>query len=139
QGVQSPAALQSPLGLLLKTPSLIGRLTRLVGKAMLWLILAAVLISSANALARKLFSVGSNALLEIQWYLYAAAFMLAAGATFLNNGHVRIDVFAGRLSSRTRAIIDIVGIVLFLLPLCWFMIDFSWPVVSRAYEFGEVS
>src|SRR5690606_36104481 len=128
-----------PMGFLLKISSIIDRLNRLVGKAMIWLILAAVLISTGNALARKLYSIGSNAWLEIQWYLYAAAFMLAAGATFLNNGHVRIDVLAGRFSSRTRTIIDIVGITLFLLPLCVFMIDFSWPLVTQAYESGEMS
>lgn len=127
------------MGFLLKISALIDSLNRLVGKAMIWLILAAAVISAGNAIARKAFSMGSNAWLEIQWYLFAAAFMLGAAATFLNNGHVRIDVLAGKLSARKRAIIDIGGILIFLLPLCWFMIDFSWPIVSRAYEFGEMS
>lgn len=127
------------MGFLLKISALIDSLNRLVGKAMIWLILAAAVISAGNAIARKAFSLGSNAWLEIQWYLFAAAFMLGAAATFLNNGHVRIDVLAGKLSGRNRALVDIGGIVIFLLPLCWFMIDFSWPIVSRAYEFGEMS
>jgi TRAP-type mannitol/chloroaromatic compound transport system permease small subunit len=127
------------MGFLLKISALIDSLNRLVGKAMIWLILAAAVISAGNAIARKAFSMGSNAWLEIQWYLFAAAFMLGAAATFLNNGHVRIDVLAGKLSARKRALIDIGGILIFLLPLCWFMIDFSWPIVSRAYEFSEMS
>ena len=127
------------MGFLLKISAAIDAANRLVGKAMIWFILAAAVISAGNAVARKAFSMGSNAWLEIQWYLFAAAFMLAAAATFLNNGHVRIDVLASRLSSRARACIDIGGILIFLLPLCYFMIDFSWPLVTRAYEFGEMS
>lgn len=127
------------MGFLLKLSAAIDAANRFIGKSMIWLILAAALISAGNAIARKLFSVGSNAFLEVQWYLFAAAFMLGAAATFLNNGHVRIDVLAGKLASRKRAIIDIGGILIFLLPLCYFMIDFSWPLVTRAYEFGEMS
>ena len=127
------------MGFLLKISALIDAVNRAVGHAMIWLILAATVISAGNAIARKAFSIGSNAWLEIQWYLFAAAFMLGAAATFLKNGHVRIDVLASRLSTRTRAYIDIGGIVLFLLPLCWFMIDFAWPLVARAYEFKEMS
>lgn len=127
------------MGFLLKISAAIDAANRLVGKAMIWCILAAAVISAGNAVARKAFSLGSNAWLEIQWYLFAAAFMLAAAATFLNNGHVRIDVLAGKLSSRARACVDIGGILIFLLPLCYFMIDFSWPLVVRAYEFGEMS
>lgn len=127
------------MGFLLKISAAIDAANRLVGKAMIWLIFAAAVISAGNAIARKAFSIGSNAWLEIQWYLFAAAFMLGAAATFLNNGHVRIDVLASKLASRTRAFIDIGGILIFLLPLCWFMIDFSWPLVIRAYETGEMS
>lgn len=127
------------MGFLLKFSALVDAINRLVGKAVIWLILIAAIISAGNAIARKVFSVGSNALLEIQWYLFAAAFLLGAAATFLQNGHVRIDVLANRLSNRTRAWIDIAGIVLFLLPLCWFMIQFSVPIVERAYRLGEMS
>jgi TRAP-type mannitol/chloroaromatic compound transport system permease small subunit len=96
-------------------------------------------ISAANAVARKAFNFGSNAFLEIQWYLFAAVFLLGAGYTFLKNAHVRIDVVAGKLSMRTRIFIDIAGIVIFLLPLCAFMIGSSWPVVKGAYLSGEMS
>jgi len=123
----------------LKISRLIDALNRLIGRGLIWLILAATLISAGNALVRKLFHVSSNAMLEIQWYLYAAVFMLGAGAILLRNAHVRIDVLANRLSHRGRLIIDIVGIVLFLLPLCYFMTTLAWPLVERAYLSGEGS
>lgn len=110
-----------------------------VGKLVIWLILAAVLISAGNAIIRKAFNIGSNAWLEAQWYLFAAVFMLGAGYTFLHNAHVRIDFVSGRLSARTRNIIDIVGIVVFLIPLCWLVITLAWPLFVNAYASGERS
>lgn len=110
-----------------------------VGRTVLWLVLAAVLISAANAVVRKIFSVSSNAWLETQWYLFAAVFLLGSGYTFLRNAHVRIDFVSGRLSARMRSIIDIVGILLFLVPLCVLMINMSWPIFVRAWVSGEMS
>ena len=127
------------MGNLLRLSRLIDGLTRIVGKSTMWFVLAATLISATNAIARKTFNVGSNAYLEIQWYLFAAVFLLGAGYAFLQNAHVRIDVLASRLSMRTRNIIDIAGIVLFMLPMCWFMIEFSWPLVKNAYLSNEMS
>lgn len=127
------------MGFLLRISAFIDLANRFVGKAVIWLIFAAALVSSGNAIARKVLSLSSNAFLEIQWYLFAAAFMLGAAATFLQNGHIRIDVLAGRLSPRTRILIEVVGITVFLLPLCYFMVTFSWPIVERAYLGGEVS
>ena len=117
----------------------IDAVSRFFGKFIIWLVLAAALISAANAVARKAFNIGSNAFLEIQWYLFGAVFLLGAGYTFLQNAHVRIDVLAGKLSMRTRMFIDIAGILVFLLPMCWFMIQFSWPLVHNAYVSHEVS
>ena len=127
------------MGVLLFLSRAIDRLNHFLGRSVLWVVLLMVLISALNALARKLFHVGSNAMLEIQWYLFAAVFMLASGYVLLNNAHVRIDVLASRLSARTRTWIDIVGFTVFVLPLCWLVIDLSWPVVSRAYVSGEMS
>ncbi len=124
---------------LIRISRVIDAVSRFFGKAIIWLVLASTLISAANAIARKAFNISSNAYLEIQWYLFAAVFLLGAGYAFLQNAHVRIDVVAARLSMRTRMLIDIVGIVVFLLPLCWFMIDFAWPVVKAAYASGEMS
>ncbi len=124
---------------LLRLSRIIDAVSRFFGKFIIWLVLAATLISAGNAIARKAFNIGSNAFLEIQWYLFGAVFLLGAGYTFLQNAHVRIDVVASRLSMRTRMFIDIAGIIVFVLPMCWFMIDFALPVVKGAYVSGEMS
>ena len=124
---------------LLKLSRRIDALTERVGQAALWLVLVVVLVSAGNAMMRYTINYSSNAFLEIQWYLFGAVFLLGAGYTFLQNAHVRIDVLAGKLSMRTRMIIDIAGILVFLLPMCWFMIDFALPVVKGAYVSGEMS
>jgi len=117
----------------------IDRLNELVGKFVRWLVLAAVLISAGNAIVRKAFSTSSNALLEIQWYLFAGVFMLGAGYAFLRNVHVRIDFVSSKLTKRTNAIIDIAGIIIFLIPLCLILINLSWPFFYNAWKTGEMS
>jgi TRAP-type mannitol/chloroaromatic compound transport system permease small subunit len=118
---------------------LIDRLNVAVGRSVAWLVLAAVLISAGNALVRKLSNNSSNAFLEIQWYLYAAVFLLAAGRALLTQDHVRIDVLSSRFSARTRSWIEVFGLVAFLLPLVTVVITLSWPLVVRAFVSGEVS
>lgn len=117
----------------------IDQLSEWIGRWVAWLVLAAVLISSGNAVIRKAFNMSSNAFLEIQWYLFAAVFMLAAGYTLMRQEHVKIDVISGRYSKRTQIWIDIVGICLFLLPFVVMMIKLSMPLVINAYETGEMS
>ena len=123
----------------LRISSAIDLIAGWVGKLSLWLILATTFISAGNAMMRKFFSLSSNAWLEIQWYLFAAVFMLGAGYVFLRNGHVRIDFLSNRMSARTRNWIDIGGILIFLWPLCYLMITLSCPVVKEAYVSGEMS
>lgn len=110
-----------------------------IGRMVMWLVLAATLISAGNAIVRKAFSTSSNAWLEIQWYLFSAVFLLGAGYTLLKNEHVRIDVLAQRFSRRTQVWIDVVGLVVFVLPLCAWVIAISWPLLTRAYATGEMS
>ena len=117
----------------------IDRFNEALGKSMRWLVLAAVLISAGNAIVRKAFSIGSNSLLEIQWYLFAAVFMLGGGYAFLRNVHVRIDFVSSKLSKRTNTIIDILGIIIFLIPLCLILIHLSWPLFVSALTSGEMS
>ena len=105
----------------------------------MWLILATVLISAANAVVRKMFNWSSNGLLEIQWYLFSAVFLLGAGYTLLRNEHVRIDVIAGRLSKRAQAAMDIVGTILFLLPMAILIGYLGWPVFVESWNRNEVS
>ena len=124
---------------LLRLSRLIDSITELIGKFAMWLILAAVLISSGNAIMRKAFDIGSNAFLEIQWYLFSGVFMLASGYVFLRNAHVRIDFLSGKLSKRTNAIIDAIGIVVFVIPLCLILVTLSWPVFERSWVSGEMS
>lgn len=112
---------------LLSISKLIDRCSTMLGSLMKWLILASVVISCVNAIARKVFDVGSNAFLEIQWYLFATSFLLAAGYTLLNNEHVRIDVISGRFSKRGQMWIDVMGFTLFLIPVCVAIIGLSMP------------
>lgn len=124
---------------LLKLSRAIDWLNAQVGKYVIWLIFAATLISAGNAVVRKLFSVSSNGLLEVQWYLFAWSFMAAAGYTLLHREHVRIDVLNSRLSRRTQVWIDVIGFVFFLAPLCLTVLYLSWPVVLEKIQSGEMS
>jgi TRAP-type mannitol/chloroaromatic compound transport system permease small subunit len=110
-----------------------------IGRLTYWCVLIAVLISAGNAMVRYVFDTSSNAWLEIQWYLFSAVFLLCAGYTLLRNEHVRIDVIAGRFSRRTQAWIDIIGSVLFLLPMAVIIAWLSWPLVSDSYMRHEMS
>lgn len=110
-----------------------------VGRITLWLVLAAVLISAGNAVARYGLDMSSNAWLEIQWYLFALVFLLGAGYTLRHNGHVRIDVLYNRWSVRTRAWIDLLGTLLFLMPVCALIVWLSWRGFETAYAIGERS
>jgi TRAP-type mannitol/chloroaromatic compound transport system permease small subunit len=127
------------MGALLKLSSLIDKINELIGKLTMWLVLAAVIISAGNATLRKAFNIGSNAWLEIQWYLFAGVFMLGVGYVMLKNAHVRIDFISSKLSRRTNAIIDAIGIVVFTIPLSLIMIDLGWPLAVKAWVSGEMS
>ena len=124
---------------LLKFSRFIDAVNSRVGGVVIWLVLAAVLISAGNAIVRKAFNTSSNALLEIQWYLFSAVFLLGAGYAFLKNAHVRIDFISNHLSARMRNWIDIVGIVVFLGPLCLILVTLSWPLFANAWTSGEMS
>ena len=110
-----------------------------VGWLMMWMILASTVISCVNAIVRKMFDIGSNAYLEVQWYLFAASFLLAAGYTLLNNEHVRIDVVSSRFTKRTQIWMDIVGFLVFLIPLCLAILWFSMPFFLNGLRSGEMS
>lgn len=124
---------------LLKISSWIDRLNKAVGGAVAWLTLVVVVVSAVNAVVRKVFSVSSNAWLELQWYLFGAIFLLAAGYTFLRNEHVRVDVLAQRFSRRTQMYIEILGVLLFLLPACVLVFWLSIPYFYSSYVLLEQS
>jgi TRAP-type mannitol/chloroaromatic compound transport system permease small subunit len=127
------------MSFLLSVSRFIDGLNDRIGKLVRWLVLGAVLISAGNAIVRKIFDTSSNALLEIQWYLFAGVFMLGAGYAFLRNVHVRIDFISSKLSKRANAFIDALGIVVFLIPLCLILIWLSWPLFYNAWVSGEMS
>jgi TRAP-type mannitol/chloroaromatic compound transport system permease small subunit len=110
-----------------------------IGKIIAWLILAAVVVSSVNAVIRKLFDTSSNAWLELQWVLFGAVFLVCASWTLLDNEHIRIDIVNNALSARTRNIIDVIGHAFFLLPLTVIMIITSYPFVTKSVLLNEQS
>src|SRR5690554_3412466 len=112
---------------LLAISRLIDALNERVGRTVLWLTLVVVIVSAANAVSRKAFNMSSNAWLELQWYLFGAIFLLTAGYTYLRNEHVRVDVLAARFPPRVQAIIEIFGILLFLLPAAGLVFWLSLP------------
>lgn len=117
----------------------IDRINEMIGKSVAWLILIAIVVSAVNATVRKLFNTSSNAWLELQWYLYGAAFMLAAAYTLKQNEHIRIDIVYGRWSRRTQHWIDLFGHVFFLMPFVLLMTWFFAPYVLQSFRSQEVS
>lgn len=124
---------------LLSVSRLIDAFSALVGKLAMWMILATTLISACNAIIRKTFNVSSNAFLEIQWYLFAAVFLLGSGYAFMKNVHVRIDFISSKFSARGRNWVDVFGIIVFVFPLCYMMATLGWPVFYNAWVSGEMS
>jgi TRAP-type mannitol/chloroaromatic compound transport system permease small subunit len=110
-----------------------------IGRLVYWAVLIMVLVSAGNATSRYALNMASNAWLELQWYLFAAVFLLCAGYTLLHNEHIRIDVVSSRLSRRAQIWVDIFGLVFFLLPMTLFIMWLSWPIFMNAWTSGEIS
>ena len=110
-----------------------------VGKYVIWLIFAATIVSGVNAIVRKVFHTSSNAFLEVQWYFFAASFLLAAGYTLLEKEHVKVDVINAKLSLRTRVWIDVLGFAVFLTPMCLIVLYYGIPFFLQAWNTGEMS
>jgi TRAP-type mannitol/chloroaromatic compound transport system permease small subunit len=125
--------------MLLRLSRAIDALNERVGHLVYWLILAAVVVSAGNASVRYVFAKSSNGWLELQWYLYSAVFLLASGYTLLHNEHVRIDVINSHLPPRVRAWIDLLGGLLFLLPMAIVILALSWPMFIESVVRDEYS
>ena len=117
----------------------IDRVTEVIGKSVAWLILIAIFVSAVNAIIRKAWNMSSNSWLELQWYLFGAAFLLAAAHTLRKNEHIRIDIVYGALSRRTQHWIDLLGHLLFLMPFVTIMVWLLVPYVLISVHSGEVS
>jgi TRAP-type mannitol/chloroaromatic compound transport system permease small subunit len=124
---------------LLKLSGVIDAINLRVGHTVYWMVLAAVVVSSGNAVVRYLFAYSSNAWLELQWYLYTSFFLIGAGYTLLRNEHVRIDIINSRLSPRARAWIDLLGGMFFLLPMALVIMTLAWPVFTASFALHETS
>ena len=104
-----------------------------------WMVLLAALISAGNAASRYLFSISSNGWLEIQWYMFTAMVLLGGPYTLKMNEHVRVDLVYGMVSERTRIWIDIIGCLLFLLPICIILVYFTWSWFVESWRINEQS
>jgi len=124
---------------LLRFARAIDNLNEFIGRWVSWLGLAAVVICAAAASARYALNIGSNAWLEIQWYLNSAVFLLVAGYTLKRHEHVNIDVLAGKLSPRVQAWIHILGGIFMLLPATVIIAWYSWPSLVNSYAIQEYS
>lgn len=127
------------MGALLALARVIDRINEFIGKSVSWLILVAVLVSATNAAVRKIFDISSNAWLEAQWYLFGAAFLLAAAYTLKQNEHIRIDIVYGAFSRRVQHWIDLFGHVFFLMPFLVLMLWLMFPWLMMSVRSGEVS
>lgn len=123
----------------MKLARAIDRFNEAIAHAVGWALLAAVLICTGNALMRYSFNLSSNAWLEIQWYLFATMFMLASAYTLKRDEHVRIDVITSRFSRRTQVWIDLIGFILFLLPIALLIIYYGTPYALLSLQSGEMS
>jgi TRAP-type mannitol/chloroaromatic compound transport system permease small subunit len=123
----------------LRLSGVIDAVNERIGRGTHWLILAAILFSAGNAVARYGFNLSSNAFLDIQWYLYSIVFLCAAGYTLKHNQHVRIDLVSGMLSARTRAWIDVFGGIFMLLPVSIIIFWYGWTAFLEAYRIQEAS
>ncbi len=110
-----------------------------LGRVAVWLVLIACLVSAVNAVSRYAFDLSSNAWLELQWYLFAGMVLFGAPHVLNKNGHVRVDILYGRASERTRAWIDLFGLLVFLLPVSGFIAYMAWPFFIESFHGKEMS
>mgnify|MGYP002620079432 CR=1 FL=1 len=109
------------------------------GKLFSWIWVPLMLLVVGNVVLRYVVGTNIIALEELQWHLYAAGFMIGLSYCFVHDGHVRVDVLAEHFRPKVRATIEILGILLFFLPFCYFILEYAWPFVQRSYRINEIS
>lgn len=127
------------MSFLLSLSRFIDEINEKIGHGVSWALLLAVLICSGNATVRYLFNISSNGWLEIQWYLFAAIFLLATSYTLRRNEHVRIDVIVSHFSKRTQVWIDLIGFIVFLMPATLLILYYGTPYAWISIQNQEVS
>jgi TRAP-type mannitol/chloroaromatic compound transport system permease small subunit len=133
------AAKKPAMRLLLALSRAIDAVNDLIGRSVSWLVLVVVLVSAGNAISRKFLHSGSNAWLELQWYLFGAMFLLASGYALTKNDHVRVDILAQKLSKRSQILIEIFGLLFFLFPAAILIMWFAWPMFWESWITNETS
>lgn len=123
----------------LRLISAIDSVNRVIGHAVAWLTLGMVLVQFAVVLLRYVFGVGMIFLQEGVIWMHALVFMLAAGYTLAADGHVRVDIFYREARPRTKALVDLAGVVLFLWPVAGVILWMGWPFVANSWAIGEAS
>jgi TRAP-type mannitol/chloroaromatic compound transport system permease small subunit len=124
---------------LLRISDAIDRLNERIGGVCNWLVLAACIVSAANAMIRYAFSYSSNGYLELQWYMFAILVMFGASYTFRRNEHVRVEILYVMLSERGQLWLDLIGTLFFLIPSCLLLSYLSWPFFADSYHTLEMS
>src|ERR1700761_3097470 len=117
----------------------IDKINEKIGNVCNILVLAACIVSAANAMIRYAFGYSSNGWLELQWYMFAILVMFGASYTFKRNEHVRVEIFYLFLSERGQLWLDLIGTLFFLIPACLLLAYLSWPFFYQAYAVGEMS
>lgn len=124
---------------LLRISRVIDAINGQIGRKVAWLILAAVVVSAVNAIIRKLFNWSSNSMLELQWMLFGAVFLMCASWTLQLKEHVRIDIASNLMPKRVQHWMELLGHLLFLMPFSVLTLYYSWPFFMRSYAINEQS
>ena len=119
--------------------NLFDRISNITGKATSWLTLAMVVLTSIIVVMRYIFDAGLIWMQESVTWMHAAVFMVGAAYTLLHEEHVRVDIFYRKMSERNRAIVDLIGVVLFLLPLCGLLALMAYDFAAAAWSIHETS
>lgn len=122
-----------------KVCTAIDTLNTWVGQGVAWVTLILVLVVFVDVVMRYLFNTSFVSTQELEWHLFAVIFLMGAGYTLLNDGHVRVDIIYQRLTPKGRAWINLVGVVFFLIPGCVLVIVTSWQFVHTAWSVMEGS
>lgn len=113
--------------------------TEWTGRIIAWLTLAMMVLTCMVVVMRYFLETGSIALQEAVTYMHALVFLMGAAFTLKRGGHVRVDILYQKFSPRAQALIDALGALLFLIPVCLLILIFSWDYVMSSWEVREVS
>lgn len=110
-----------------------------MGKAASWLTLVLVILVCFDVITRYIFSNSSAWIMELEWHLFALIFLIGAAYAFKHDRHVRVDLFYSKLSAKDKALVDLVGNVIFLIPWCIIIIVYSFEYAMTSFRIGETS